>query len=172
VLVELIEALGRAGACSGASEGLFYLGLKARTAVPALLKALDSPAETKPEHIQRFRESIVQALGAIGPGAEAAAPRLSRLAQDKKEDEKLRDAAVRALTEIGRNDASVAILVQIVEDKKADGLRRLEAIRSLAGLGPKAAAALPALRELAATGRRGLAGHAQRAIEEIERDDD
>src|SRR5262249_4007510 len=59
VLAELIEALDRAGAGSGAVEGMYALGPKASSAVPALLKALEAPPEKSPEHRERFRVSVV-----------------------------------------------------------------------------------------------------------------
>ena len=66
----------RRGVREGAADFIVFFGPQAKEAVPALIAAL---SEDFPVH-------AVRALGAIGPGAEAAIPALTKIAQDEKVD--------------------------------------------------------------------------------------
>jgi HEAT repeat protein len=105
-----------------AAFALGQLGPDAQEAVPDLALALDDMEE-------EVQQVCVQALTNIGSGAAAAAPRLAKLAREKKQ---LRRLTLGALVAIGRTAASVTALHEALQDPEepvrlfaADSLMRL-----------------------------------------------
>jgi HEAT repeat protein len=90
----------------------------------------------------KVREESAEALGAIGPAAEAAVPAL--IATFKDDDNSVRFAASCALGDIGK--AAVPALVRALDDPEY--IVRGLAATALGQIGPDANAALPALRRL------------------------
>ena len=105
--------------------------------VPALIEALKDKNGA-------VRSEVISALGAIGPPASAAVPRIRTLLQDPSSS--IRRTAASALWWI-ESDSQVAvpILIEGLEDTRADLLDRQTCVYVLGEMGPKAEAAVPAL---------------------------
>jgi hypothetical protein len=139
------------------------LGPEAKEAVPRL------------EHIVRDRDAdrvirwcAAWALGQVGPAARSATGALAAVLQTPDEPTALRERAGQSLTQIGPD--AVADLVKVVEGK--DWAGRLMALEALGALGPRAKAALPALRALGRGDDVLLARAAAMAVRHIEPDAD
>jgi HEAT repeat protein len=137
-LIELLDSQSPELRAS-AADTIACIGPPARAAVRSLIRAIEQPAaigETAQRHSLR-------ALGRIGPDAAAAAPALRRWLADI---EGLDYEVVEALDKIG--DPPI--------QKLTDALlhRDFEALRILTSIGPRARAAVPALRKALAVGER------------------
>jgi len=104
-----------------------------RAVVTALADALKDPDGA-------VRRAAASSLGAIGPEAVDAIPRLAATATDP--DPSVRNATIGALGRIG-SPAAVPVLVQALKDPKTASL----AVRALGNMGPTARGVIPALRE-------------------------
>ena len=88
-----------------AAEALKKMGPAAAPAVPDLIAALDThpsrepDLEGPPRYYKDARSVTAEALGAIGPGAKAALPKLREVAA-KDEEPEVRDAAAAAVKQI------------------------------------------------------------------------
>jgi HEAT repeat protein len=98
------------------------LGPGAAAAVPALIKAIESPAET-PADLE-FKREAQFVLGQIGPSAKAAVPALVRaLASDHEE---IRGSAAFSLGKIGpESREALPVLREMMQKDSSDRLRRL-----------------------------------------------
>jgi HEAT repeat protein len=118
-----------------AAVALEKLGPDAKSAVPALQAALRDPDQ----FVRRF---AARALGAIGP---AAAPAVNDLVQMlRAENREEAEAAVSALAKIGK--PAVQPLAKFLESSN-DPQMVIQVAKALGGMGPDAAAAVPALIE-------------------------
>ena len=118
------------GARLAALWDLQRMGLKAAPAVPALIRALH-------DEDPHLRTAAAEALGAVGPDAEAAVPELVAAAT-QDENKALRLQATCALGAIARRaDYAVPYLVREVRSGKEE--QRLATIRALGALGTDAA---------------------------------
>jgi len=111
-------------------QSLEHFGVEARTAVPALIEALDDPAT----HIRAIR-----ALGNIGPEAKQAVPSLEALLMTVD-----RYAAAAALHKIDPEGSYLRLLIDAVADPRAG----MAAISELGQLGPMATPAVDAILEV------------------------
>jgi HEAT repeat protein len=113
-------------------------GNPTRKAVPALAKALDDPDPSVAEWAAR-------ALGAAGPKARSAVPRLTRCLTNPP-GEGVREAAVAALGRIGPGaQRAVPQLIKLLDRKQTPRRTRAAAATALGEMGPIAKAAVPAL---------------------------
>ena len=167
VLKALIATLGKdpdSAVRVDAAQALGQLGPKAKSAVPALLRAL------KDGHVQRHaaealgrigrsainplidlavggkseavRIGAIQSLGKLGPLAKPAVPVLLKCLRDKVAD--VRNATARALPEIKPVEKEVvAALASTLNDK--DVYVRTAAAGALGDVGPAAGSAVPSL---------------------------
>ncbi|MDR3618722.1 MAG: HEAT repeat domain-containing protein, partial [Paludisphaera borealis] len=91
------------------------------------------------------RAEAVEALGGIGLGATAVAPKL--IAMSKEGDESLRCQVARALGEVGGDvEATLAALIELLEDASPEV--KAAAARALGALGKPAGPAVQSLAEL------------------------
>ena len=113
-------------------------GNPTRKAVPALAKALDDPDPSVAEWAAR-------ALGAAGPKARSAVPRLTRCLTAPPGEE-VREAAVAALGRIGPwAEKAIPQLIKLLNRKQTPRRTRAAAATALGEMGPIAKAAVPAL---------------------------
>jgi len=117
-----------------AAETLGRIGPDAKTAVPALVTALEDG---------EVGLSAIEALTRIGPGAQAATRPLLKLLKHK--DERVRGAATRALGDVGAKPEEVVPALIEALKHEAD---RWSAARTLGRYGPWAKAAIPELLAL------------------------
>jgi len=138
------------------------LGPHAAPLVPELMKLL----KLKP---CALRERAAEALGEIGPAADAAVSLLARvmLQGTHREADHARTIAARSLGKIGSGDA-VGPLVDALQWRDEQG-PALSAISALQRLGARAAAAAPVLKRLASDGRYPFRDNAALACEYIEK---
>jgi HEAT repeat protein len=106
--------------------------------VPELVKALEDENED-------IHHNASKALGALGPAAKEGVPALIQLLQH--ETKFIRNNAVSALAAVGPS----ALPQLIAALKDSNELIRGNAAAALGNMGPDAKAAIPALREMAAT---------------------
>ena len=68
-----------------AAKGLWNITKEPTHAVPALIKLLDEKAFASPdgEDRRRFMQTVIEALGRIGPEAQDAVPALTKKSKDK-----------------------------------------------------------------------------------------
>lgn len=149
---QMIQALSNQFLSSHAVRVLARIGA---AAVPALIQALRQPQE-------RTREFAADALGDIGPAADAAVDDLTALLQ---EDSDARWWAAYALARIRPTAAPLSILIAAVQSAPSDA--REAAAVALAGLGESGAEALPALREALEDSSRTVRAAAWHAIKHI-----
>jgi len=136
-----------------AAEELGKIGEDATYAVGPLRDTLEDKDAT-------VRKYTAEALGRIGYGAKEAAPALTTTLND--EDEWVRLAAIDALGSIGWADDDVmSALIKLLADK--DASVRTHAVRSLAKFGPRAKAAVPALKGI--LGQRWISKYFRRDVE-------
>jgi HEAT repeat protein len=135
-----------------AADALGRFGPAARTAIPALVDAIEHPEANDVAEILT-RHSVL-ALGRIGPEAKAAVPALMRLLEKDGRDE---SDVVGALSRIG------APPVRSLLDRFLHSGDSLVA-QELASLGPKAALASPALRKALADRRPNVRFSAASAL--------
>jgi HEAT repeat protein len=107
--------------------------------VPALAEALKAP-----DRDGSLRRTIVRALTQLGPKAKRAIPALIDLIESGWSGAE-GDEVVNALAAIGSEEA-VPRLVKILHDAKATETTLTVAVQALGKLGPKAKAAVPAIR--------------------------
>jgi HEAT repeat protein len=160
-LIEKLRKDTEARNRKSAARALGELGLKAKQAVPALIKALNDadssvrdeaenslkkigepavaellPGLKDPDEFVRLR--IVGVLGGIGPDAKAALPALEEAKKDTSAF--VRSAAEEAVIRV-KVDAKA--LIALLKDKEED--KRLYAVKAVAFLGPHAKPILPDL---------------------------
>lgn len=119
-----------------ALKGVATLGPSADGACAAVTALLDRP---------ECAVEAADALGRIGPAARPALGRLARMLSS--ESAEFRWAAVRAMAQIGGDDAAPAVAFMIRELKNASEVDGYNMMIYLALLGPVAKGALPAIRE-------------------------
>jgi HEAT repeat protein len=169
------KTLDNVRVCDAAAAALGAVGPAAGSAVPALVEQLKDPNGADHRY-------VVRALGGIGPTASAAVPLLVERLKDEKlqydaagalarmgepgatalaaalKDKALRYTAVQELVRCG--GAAAGPVAAVVSDP--DAMTRDAAADALAGLGPRAAAAAPALAaQLAKEGSFTIARDAQ-----------
>jgi len=127
-----------------------------RAVVTALADALKDPDGG-------VRRAAVSSLGAIGPEAVDAIPRLAATATDP--DPSVRNATIGALGRIG-SPAAVPVLVQALKDPRTGSL----AVTALGNMGPTARGAIPALREFQSQNGPSHSGTVEAAIKAIDRE--
>lgn len=111
-----------------------------KPAVPALIEALQDKND-------KVQAEVVAALGAIGPPAKEAVPKITALL--KHPDKLLRRTAASALWFIdGQDKVAVPMLIEGMQDKGTDRIDRKACVQVLGEIGAKAEAAVPALIEL------------------------
>ncbi len=136
-----------------ALQAIATLGPAAADAFPAVVPLLDDP------------ELSIDAVDALGRMGAAARPAMKRLAEKLADDDPaMRWAAVRAMAQIGGDEAGPAvdfILQQLPRASERDGYN---SVVYLGLLGPAARAALPALEQLRIK-NRALPGLAMWAID-------
>lgn len=152
-----------------AAKELGELGVGAKSAIPALARALHDPSlevcyeaasalkamgkDAVPPLVEfvkskgRGREAAIRALGEIGPAAKVAVPELGKLLDDP--DGAVQVAAATALRSLGSDNALQLCLACL---KVADLPVRIKAARDLAAMGAGAKTALPALARAAVSG--------------------
>jgi hypothetical protein len=118
-----------------ALQAIATLGPAAQGALEPVMALLDQPDAAI---------DAADALGRIGPGARPACKRLVRLLSAEAATE--RWAAVRALAQIGGEEAQPAVTFLIAEMPKASEVDGYNILIYLSMLGPVAREALPALR--------------------------
>jgi|GEM_PF-1186558 len=118
-----------------AVRSLGSMGPAAAGAVPALIAALDKPT---------LALDAADALGRIGPAAQPALPRLARMLE--ADAPTLRWAAVRAMAQIGSEQARPAVDFIIRQLPRATDQEAYNMMIYLGLLGPVARDALPAVR--------------------------
>jgi HEAT repeat protein len=178
---QVLKMMSSLRACDAAAEALGAVGPGARPAVYALIEQLKDPKGAAPR-------TVVRALGGIGPGASAAVPVLV----ERLKDENLEYHAAAALARMGEPGA--AALAAALKDKAhrytavqelrragkpaagplialladADLDTRSAAAEALGGLGPRAAAAVPALKAMRARREIGDVEAATKALKSID----
>ncbi len=140
-----VGAFGAIGPAAAPAVPLLIEILKSKDDFPhpavCILMGL-SPIPTTGSRIG-LRARAVQSLKAIGPGAATAVPELARLATNEP-DGPLALYAIEALGSIG--EPSVAALIPLVRSGAYE--TSIEAMDALREIGPKAASAIPVLRQL------------------------
>ncbi len=143
----------------------------AAKAIPVLVGALASPGKYRIDE-----KDVAEALGHFGPAAADAVPGLIALWKKPSYPLWYRTAAARALGEIApetpQADSAVAALTEALQDvhvERSRGDRGSEdVIAALAPFGPKAAGAIPHLRELAKVPNAKVSEAARKALGAIE----
>jgi HEAT repeat protein len=128
-----------------AMEALGRIGPAAKSAVPALVRALELKGESPNYSIEDCDRCRIaaEAIGGIGPDAEAAVPSLVKLLGTWVNDGGVTNSAIaEALGRIG--PAAVPAIIQCLRDGKGDGMAAL----ALGMIGPPARAAVPELIKL------------------------
>src|SRR5262245_26914506 len=133
---------------------------RSSTATSAVVTAL---ADALKDPDAGVRRAAASSLGAIGPEAVDAIPRLAATTKDR--DPSVRNATIEALGRIG-SPAAVPILVQALKDPRTDSL----AVRALGNMGPAARGAIPALREFQSQNGPSQSGEVETAIKAIDRE--
>ncbi len=136
---DLVARLGNADSDvrRAAAKELGELGSEARSAVPALTKALND----RDLFVRRF---AAEALGKIGPDAKSAIPALSKMTSDSRKEVAL--AAVEALGKMGPD--AIDALITTVKGTGKDPAVRSRAAQSLGKMGPEARSAVKALTDV------------------------
>jgi HEAT repeat protein len=146
IVPALIEALKDENASVRMASVLAFqfLGAEGKPAIPLLMQSLDDRTIDKIEQIT-FSEAAMRALGAIGPDAKRAIPKLFILLQDK--DEGLRGRAMQALAAVACGDEGVIkkLLMMLKTGKTIDV--RWDAVATLRRMGPAVKVGVPALVE-------------------------
>jgi len=122
-----------------AARTLGLMGVKAGAAVPQLMQQL---ARSRGVEFATLQESVIEALGLIGPAARPALPALA-LAADRSIDIDVAIHKTTAAILSVAEDRDVAGLIEQLGS--ADASLRLRATKALGGFGRAGAAALPAL---------------------------
>jgi len=187
---ELVPILGEGIDCqehdlrSGATEALKRAGRNAKAVLSRIIKGLDNTWE---------RDSLIGILAEFGPDAASAMPRLFEMMKEREagrcvpfalgrigreaipplmealrdRDLLIRSRAIRALGYM--DDAAKQFLPTLVALlRNGSPVLRIAAADSLGSIGPKAAAALPALKDASNDRDIGIRVHAQRAKSQIE----
>ena len=117
-----------------ARAGFKTLAERASPAVPGLIRLLNSPNDDT-------RETAADALGAVGPAAQAAVPALIQRINDPSE--RVEDTAIEALFAIGmKPEVAVPALAKLLDADEGDFHR---AMHLLANFGADAKPAVPAI---------------------------
>jgi HEAT repeat protein len=119
---------GDADSRRSAAKALADAGDQARTAVPALQRALSD----RDKYVRRF---AAQSLGALGKASASSISSLGTLAKSQNEDEQVRAAAVEAIGKIGGLQA-VRPLGAVAEDAKLPAALRVKAVGLMAAIKP------------------------------------
>ena len=122
-----------------AAQTLARMGPKASAAVPQLIQQLERSRGTE---FPRLQESVIEALGLVGPAARPALPVLARVA-DRGIDIDLAVKKTTAAILSGGDDRDVAGLIEQLSS--TDVSLRLRAAKALGGLRAGAESAVPAL---------------------------
>jgi HEAT repeat protein len=134
----------------------------AKPAVPALIVLLSDQSP-------RLRNDALLCLGALKGEAAEAAPAVKKALNDRVVD--IRMQAAISLEQITSTaEASVPILVQIMQDKSLDNRMRRVAAWALKDFGPKAKAAIPALKDALNDESELVRGGAAAALQAINPD--
>ena len=156
-LIEVLETTGSGQVRLSVTRALGGMGSDARTAVPALCKALNDSNWDQ-------RDAAAEALGAIGEDLGSTVPTLLEALSNS--DERVRGSAARALGRLRTGDAgAVSALAAALEDE--DPNVRAEAAEALEHIGPKAKAAIPALEKAAKAEHFIVAQAAQEALKSV-----
>ena len=144
-----------------ASLGFKTLGEDAKGAVPELLTLVKRGSGTA------GREEAINALGAIGPSAQAAIPTLLAIASDKKDQDRWD-----AISSLGRLHSSAETVVPVLESCLGDSnlLARLAAVWALSEFGEAAKSAVPSLIPLMADPNSHVREKATNALKRIDRE--
>jgi HEAT repeat protein len=145
---QLVEALKTTEDADLRAEIQFTLakiGPTAEAAIPELIKSLDNENE-------EVKQSATYALGKVGPPAADAVEKLK--GHLGNEDDELRTVSIWALLHICPDneeivDLAIPVLIEALKDEVE--IVRIEAAAALGQIGPKAEAAVPALKKLVAT---------------------
>lgn len=113
-----------------AAFALQYMAPESAEAVPVLLAMLDDPESVR-KTFSHPRLNIVRALGAMGPGAATAAPRLAQCLKD--DEEGLRGEAAHALGRMG--EAARKYIPDLVEALRGPDRVRGVAVEAISNLG-------------------------------------
>ena len=135
-----------------ATQALGQMGPKAKSAVPALLKALDSP--------QKVRLETIRTLGLVGPGARDAVPELGALLKLRKDV----DTLLQALGRIGGKDAAAAVIPLL---RKEDKAHWKQCVAALGMIGEDASAVVPHLLKLLSDTDKSIVQYASSALHSI-----
>lgn len=147
-------AITRSADCLGPLRGLAHAGPAGAPFVDGLARALTRHGAVTDDYVPR-------ALAALGPLGAAAAPALRRALDDPRIDPKNRLEVARALAAVAPEQGAPA-LAAILATEFHD--HRALALIDLARLGPRAAAAAPALIEHGLLGERGCEAEAVLAL--------
>jgi HEAT repeat protein len=120
-----------------AAKDLADAGAEAKPAVAALTSALMKDNDL---FVRRF---AAQALGSVGNDAKDAIPSLEKVIKNPKERKEVQEAAVTAVSKIGKG--GVTLLGAVVADTDFDITVRRMAAEGLGSMGADAKDALPAL---------------------------
>jgi HEAT repeat protein len=114
------------------------------------------------------RRSAIEALGRLGPRAQAAVPSLVEVLSSKQEEAEIRQEAAAAIGSIGPFARSaVAPLIELLKNEQENPEARASAIEALGQIGPAAREALPALIQTVRQGDPQLRPLALLAMERI-----
>jgi HEAT repeat protein len=144
-----------------AIEGLGGIGPDAKQAVPALVEALNDRGQGT---FHTVRQKAAWALGRIGPAAsDAIEPLLALVTSDDTLDRLDGTVAVWRI-----DPTKAAALPLLIESLRAKPYIQVRAIETLKEIGPPAAPALPALRDVLERVEEGLRPRVEQAIRAIE----
>lgn len=152
-----------------AALALWRIDRRARQAVPVLVEVLkggrsSAAAPAGVEAAPSVRAQAAEALGVIGAEAREAIPALREASQDQDRD--LRVAAAASLWCL-EGDAAAVPPVLLAALRGEDGLVPQMAVEALGRLGPRARAAVPAIRDLLDNEDIGLRHAAAAALRQI-----
>ncbi len=158
---------------SAAARALGNLGVSAKSSVPALVRALDDTRDRTlpltPDFFgtRALRCDVAEALGQIGIEAKAAIPPLrTALVKDRNPD--MRVSTAQALFRIDpKDEGAMRAIIMELEVKGEETMGPIAAIEALSALGPKARAAVPALRRSLSHDDSSIRIYAAGALAEI-----
>jgi len=138
-LIEIVANKSAGAVRLSVAQALGAMGPKAKSAVPALAKALADTAWDG-------RDGAATALGDIHENPDVGVPALIKALADP--DARVRGAAARGIGRYRSSDPeAIAALAKTLEDE--DDTVKAQAAEALQGIGPKAKAAIPALEKAA-----------------------